>query len=651
MREPEIRHALLGYLKAHQRGSSSYLAVDELNVCNGLSRVDLALVRDDTLAGYEIKSRVDSLKRLEGQLSDYTLVFDHLTIVTGVNHLTGVLGNIPTWCGVLLASHSRGAVDIELFRQSQNNPHRDSYAIAQFLWRNEALDVLTRHKVVKGVKSKPKPILWKRLAESLCLETLASEVRKALKQRPVEWRAGRKEAWSRGPTGADRLDLDTFLKEAGDSGEYDSVGVFTLSEREALKKLSRFQLPQPECWTVKVLQAAVAGGAESFEILERKRGLLFEFSISAELSSQDFVQNLCSLKETASPFCQHLVAGLRSVGFGQAREFTVHIEHQQNNFFLTWDNESLEQHGEHLVMSGTKAQIRIGVAFPFSASSGPFKKTQGTTSRIEVREFTRRAEVCPIKVTMNGSRVDTLAGPLLDPGHGLGTRIVLGLAWMPFTPELKLPELQLPSGILHPETGFHFSDRFTDKRIFWVDGDTECLKVQCMIKLSFGFHVGSHRATTTRFTCHSKPRHSQIHWVKDGVIIDSHRWRNEPTGASFDIYLSAEGLPTDISGLTIPRRADVAQRIKLVLPTVSLQAERVAARIRERIPRPFGYHTVTAGFFGAFALLLPSVALLPLLSGGVATLNLALSMYDKRELMLDASRQLERLARETRERS
>ena len=195
MREPEIRHALLGYLKAHQRGSSSYLAVDELNVCNGLSRVDLALVRDDTLAGYEIKSRVDSLKRLEGQLSDYTLVFDHLTIVTGVNHLTGVLGNIPTWCGVMLASHSRGAVDIELFRQSQNNPHRDSYAIAQFLWRNEALDVLTRHKVVKGVKSKPKPILWKRLAESLCLETLASEVRKALKQRPVEWRAGRKEAW------------------------------------------------------------------------------------------------------------------------------------------------------------------------------------------------------------------------------------------------------------------------------------------------------------------------------------------------------------------------------------------------------------------------------------------------------------------------
>ena len=146
------------------------------------------VVATTSLHGYEIKSRVDTLSRLEQQLKDYTNVFDLLTIVTGLNHLSGVLANVPDWCGILLANRFEGSVSIESFRAPSSNPHRDRLALAQLLWRDEALKVLDARGKVRGVKSKARPAIWKRVSEELSTEEIAREVCCAFRNRPKDWR-------------------------------------------------------------------------------------------------------------------------------------------------------------------------------------------------------------------------------------------------------------------------------------------------------------------------------------------------------------------------------------------------------------------------------------------------------------------------------
>ncbi len=187
----DIRLALLTHLQRQHADQPDTLIVEEVCVRGGQSRVDLAVV-NGRLHGYEIKSQRDTLSRLTRQLEDYRAVFDELTVVIGLKHLTGVLGEIPSWCGIILAEWVDGQVTLEPFREPGRNLHRDPLALAQLLWREEALAVLERHDCARGVRSKPRAAMWARLAESLALEDLADEVREALKARRDIWRVAPK---------------------------------------------------------------------------------------------------------------------------------------------------------------------------------------------------------------------------------------------------------------------------------------------------------------------------------------------------------------------------------------------------------------------------------------------------------------------------
>lgn len=187
MNDPDIRVALISYLRVLHDGEPNTRIVEEVCVQRGHSRIDMAVV-NSRLHGYEIKSSKDTLSRLTRQLDDYRAVFDEITFVIGLKHLAGVLSEIPDWCGVVLASPVGGVVELERFREGRRNLHRKPYALAQLLWRDEALGILTRRGLVRGVKSKPRPALWKRLSESLALDDLAEEVRGALAARSQDWR-------------------------------------------------------------------------------------------------------------------------------------------------------------------------------------------------------------------------------------------------------------------------------------------------------------------------------------------------------------------------------------------------------------------------------------------------------------------------------
>ena len=117
--------------------------VDELGLQHGKCRADIAVINGH-LIGYEIKSDVDSLRRLNDQIESYNAVFDRLSAIVAERHLSEAVAMLPECWGVISVLESqRGAIHFETIRRSKQNTNVDDYAIAQLLWRNEAQEILT----------------------------------------------------------------------------------------------------------------------------------------------------------------------------------------------------------------------------------------------------------------------------------------------------------------------------------------------------------------------------------------------------------------------------------------------------------------------------------------------------------------------------
>lgn len=188
MREGDIRRALIKALGNEHAAEPDTVIMDELTVCRGVSRVDVAVI-NGKLHGFEIKSEQDTLTRLPGQLESYCQVFDSVTLVATQCHLQKLLEVAPDWCGVWVASgDSEGAVVFCEHRAPNSNPGIVPASVAELLWRCEALEILERNGLAAGLKSKAKRVLWSELAAKLEPTRLAQEVRNAIKGRQG-WRA------------------------------------------------------------------------------------------------------------------------------------------------------------------------------------------------------------------------------------------------------------------------------------------------------------------------------------------------------------------------------------------------------------------------------------------------------------------------------
>ena len=188
MRDVDIRRQLRSDMERQHRGDPETLILDELGLCQGTARVDLAVVNGN-LHGYEIKSERDTLTRLPSQREIYSRALDYVTVVVAETHAAKIAEAIPAWWGITTArATKRGAVRLTVVRPAAINPSVDAAALAQLLWREEALDELERRGLAGGFRSKPRAALWAHLAANLTIEELGDAVRGRLKQR-LDWRA------------------------------------------------------------------------------------------------------------------------------------------------------------------------------------------------------------------------------------------------------------------------------------------------------------------------------------------------------------------------------------------------------------------------------------------------------------------------------
>src|SRR3954470_9343574 len=141
MRDLDIREALRRDLRARFARDPDTRIIEELGICQGSIRIDLA-VANCLLHGYELKSAADTLERLPAQAAAYSRTFDQVTIVTASRHLELTLRMVPDWWGIVQANEHCGSLNLEVIRPPHDNPSIDPFAVAQLLWRDEALSLL-----------------------------------------------------------------------------------------------------------------------------------------------------------------------------------------------------------------------------------------------------------------------------------------------------------------------------------------------------------------------------------------------------------------------------------------------------------------------------------------------------------------------------
>jgi len=175
-------------LDAEHENDPNTRVIDELALC-GRVRVDVAVV-NGYLAGFELKSERDNLRRLPTQVEVYSQVLDRATLVVAERHHGHAVDLLPEWWGVMIASHAGDGVRLDVERVGEVNGSVDPLAIVSLLWHAETLELLESIDAADGVRSKPRAAAWQRLVEAVETHELQGLVRNRLKARQG-WRADR----------------------------------------------------------------------------------------------------------------------------------------------------------------------------------------------------------------------------------------------------------------------------------------------------------------------------------------------------------------------------------------------------------------------------------------------------------------------------
>ncbi len=184
--DPDIRKALVGRCSGiyDQNGE---LVVHELGLAHAKKRVDLAILSDDEIHGYEIKSEKDNLHRLEGQLQIYLQSLHKLTLVVANKHLKHTLKYIPTWIGLIEVNVTSKGFNLNHYREAQKNPHIDPFILTHLLWRSEVQEILLNYGASPSSLRGSRVVLYRKLLKIIPENQLMKIIKQAMLNRR-NWR-------------------------------------------------------------------------------------------------------------------------------------------------------------------------------------------------------------------------------------------------------------------------------------------------------------------------------------------------------------------------------------------------------------------------------------------------------------------------------
>ena len=146
--EKTIKHALVNTLR-----DKPNTVLFEMPVLG--SRVDIGRINGNSYA-YEIKTELDSLKRIKKQVSDYSKVYEYIYIVIAPIFYEKLLELIPTYCGIWIYHHDRDSGKITFLkkRSAKKSPLLCPNSQLQCLSQQALLSILRNKKIIKIPENK-----------------------------------------------------------------------------------------------------------------------------------------------------------------------------------------------------------------------------------------------------------------------------------------------------------------------------------------------------------------------------------------------------------------------------------------------------------------------------------------------------------------
>lgn len=182
-----LRDAVKSEVARLVRSRARALLVEEMEVCLGRARVDIAVIADH-LIGIEIKGPKDDVTRLPGQVHTYSKCFDRVVLVVHESLAKRAQPLVPAWWGFVIGQQKEGAFSYHFERRPRANPDLDMDALLSLLWRDEIdallLDLLATSARPRATKKTIRRELLSRIEPPILHDASLNKLRNR-----IGWRA------------------------------------------------------------------------------------------------------------------------------------------------------------------------------------------------------------------------------------------------------------------------------------------------------------------------------------------------------------------------------------------------------------------------------------------------------------------------------
>jgi hypothetical protein len=323
-----------------------------------------------------------------------------------------------------------------------------------------------------------------------------------------------------------RADLDSYLNLLKNASTPEETLSFSIAQTKALQKLTDSQLPDPSLWIVKMVQAAVSGGASEIRIHFGRRQVEIHFDTSITDSAKNILESAMSGDIPQAPALLHLVTGIRGSFVGEGKSFLIQSTGPEGKELVTMGPTGSHRYSDP---EETSAQRKLSyvVLRPYRLQkfprimNAPVKRwVLGNAS--EHLALLTRCWTCPVPIKVDGRLLDTrydsplmAYNPTLPSGQQKRSARMLfpsccfALGYLKPVSELTLPKLDGWPG--EPDTTTVSVGQNKVRRADQVFLGGRFLELDWPHELTGGavcLHFGH------LFS-------SKIFFVQDGVVIDS----------------------------------------------------------------------------------------------------------------------------------
>lgn len=315
--------------------------------------------------------------------------------------------------------------------------------------------------------------------------------------------------------------LELFLATQQAEGRYFDTGSFTIDSVKAMQKLSLSQLPHSGLWLVKLVQAAVAGGADSISITFGRRLVKVAFTPSQLWRADQVLETVLSGTLPQERALMHLVTGIRASTAGVTET-------------VTWScggaRVSLSNDACEIADEPETSEFRLEATRPSRARSLSHRLASSVSqlAKQTVEEYDavrQHCWVCPIPVVVDGQKLETgydvvEGGRLPETPFQVLARYdnerhalcaCLGIRPLAAT-SLSSPEIPyLLTPLLTPREKEAGGEIAIHSPVFWGQRF-----------MSWPPLIGERPRAVVALLSGATAAHSKVDFVLDGAVVDSH---------------------------------------------------------------------------------------------------------------------------------